>query len=650
MALDNFRTQKIIWDKANKKIFETIEANSGDSSGRKLVVQVINQETTENLSGTTLSLGWKSRNGAKGLDAFDVVDASKGIFEIYYTTEMLSNIGNIEASLILIDSTSRIESSTFTISVRPSTVDDESVESENSFTALTEALVKVNDFDAQLAQTELQLDNRINIVDAKKIDKNRGGVTSADLSQEVKEQITGGSVAVVGENAVNTINLMDQAVTSDKIKDGIITEEKLAFQLKPMRVKVDTPVGFNWSYHPLVDKIYTDGMGNFKVDGFDINQYKISGKAYYVDGAGGSNSNDGLTMNTAFQTIYKAAEMPDVDVIRIKGGRYARNRLIRFPIERDITIESWDETPVEMSTHENLTWTKQNGYANVYKSSRTFGYMAIDTNYKDEHGNYVPYTTVGSVEEVDSTPGSFYTDLETVYVHSIDNRPVDNTILVLLIVQNIKQSGGYSIFLDNIHVLGGNEPVVTAKIDDSIPNIYAKNSRFLYSDRGAGGLSTYGVGNAFLQNCHAAYNAKDGFNYHTSIVESKIIEIDCLGYRNGKLGSGDQDNGSTLHDGMKGIRIGGAYYENVGPNVHDIYTGAQSWNLGLFAGKSKGAHELRNADYYVENNAESWFDSCVSYGSNLSVRTVNGTTTKANIRNTQLFDREQIAAGSIDTY
>ncbi len=152
MALDNFRTQKIIWDRANKKIFETIEANSGDSNGRKLVVQVINQEEIEGLSGTTLSLGWKSRKGAKGLDAFDVVDASEGIFEIYYTTEMLSNIGNIEASLILIDSTSRIESSTFTISVRPSTVDDESVESENSFTALTEALVKVNDFDAQLAQ------------------------------------------------------------------------------------------------------------------------------------------------------------------------------------------------------------------------------------------------------------------------------------------------------------------------------------------------------------------------------------------------------------------------------------------------------------------------------------------------------------------
>ena len=205
MTLDNFRTQKIIWDRANKKIFETIEANSGDSSGRKLVVQVINQEATEVLSGTTLSLGWKSREGAKGLDAFNAIDASKGIFEIYYTTEMLSNIGNIEASLILINSTSRIESSTFTISVRPSTVDDESVESENSFTALTEALVKVNSFDARLAQKADKDEVRLNTY--------QKPINVSEMDTETKELFTGGAVAVVGENAVGNENLKPMSVS-----------------------------------------------------------------------------------------------------------------------------------------------------------------------------------------------------------------------------------------------------------------------------------------------------------------------------------------------------------------------------------------------------------------------------------------------------
>ena len=48
---------------------------------------------------------------------------------------------------------------------------------------------------------------------------NKGEVTMSDLTQEVKEALTGGSVAVVGVDAVGTEN----------IKDGAVTIEKLAF-------------------------------------------------------------------------------------------------------------------------------------------------------------------------------------------------------------------------------------------------------------------------------------------------------------------------------------------------------------------------------------------------------------------------------------
>ena len=48
---------------------------------------------------------------------------------------------------------------------------------------------------------------------------NKGEVTMSDLTQEVKEALTGGSVAVVGVNSVGTEN----------IKDGAVTIEKLAF-------------------------------------------------------------------------------------------------------------------------------------------------------------------------------------------------------------------------------------------------------------------------------------------------------------------------------------------------------------------------------------------------------------------------------------
>lgn len=234
MALDNFRSKKIIWDRANKKIFETIEANSGDSNGRKLVVQVINQEVSENLSGTTLSLGWKSRNGAKGLDAFNVVDASKGIFEIYYTTEMLSNIGNLEASLILIDTTGRIESSTFTITVRPSTVDDDSIKSENSFTTLTEALVKVNKVNTQLAQIDGRIDNLMALPDGSTTNDARledikigvDGITYDSPSTAVRSQVTNGY-------NLNRKNPISDDLTSSKLH-GVYYKYNANFNSTPL--------------------------------------------------------------------------------------------------------------------------------------------------------------------------------------------------------------------------------------------------------------------------------------------------------------------------------------------------------------------------------------------------------------------------------
>ena len=51
-----------------------------------------------------------------------------------------------------------------------------------------------------------------------KIDK--GEVTMSDLTQEVKEALTGGAVAVVGKNAVGTENIKDASVTTAKLDNS----------------------------------------------------------------------------------------------------------------------------------------------------------------------------------------------------------------------------------------------------------------------------------------------------------------------------------------------------------------------------------------------------------------------------------------------
>ena len=45
----------------------------------------------------------------------------------------------------------------------------------------------------------------------------KGQVTMSDLSQEIKEAFTGGAVAVVGVDAVDTVNVKNGAITIEKI-------------------------------------------------------------------------------------------------------------------------------------------------------------------------------------------------------------------------------------------------------------------------------------------------------------------------------------------------------------------------------------------------------------------------------------------------
>ena len=160
-VLDQFRAQKIEWNRANNQIYDRVEANSGDSNGRTLFVQILNGGMVEDLTGAVLSLAW-NKGAMQGLEAFDEVNAKKGQFRLFYPTGMLVNHGVLQASLVLVDVTGRIESKPFDIIVHKGTVDDEAVESDNKFTALTTALIRVSqvqaEFDGLYADKSLMMD------------------------------------------------------------------------------------------------------------------------------------------------------------------------------------------------------------------------------------------------------------------------------------------------------------------------------------------------------------------------------------------------------------------------------------------------------------------------------------------------------------
>ena len=188
MTLDNFRTIELIWDKANKSIIKTIKTASSDTTGRYLSVKILDGGQEVDLIGAKLQLYWEHPNfNTTGTDDFEVVN-NFGLFKLTFSKEMLTNVGELNAHLVLTLSDGKITSDGFPIQV---------------FKGADDGVVVPTNGDGLVKQV------------ANKIDK--GNVTLDDLTQEVKLAMTGGSVAVVGEESVDTFNLANQAVTPDKL-------------------------------------------------------------------------------------------------------------------------------------------------------------------------------------------------------------------------------------------------------------------------------------------------------------------------------------------------------------------------------------------------------------------------------------------------
>ena len=166
MVLGNFLIDAdILWDRAGKELYEKPEARAG----RKMRVRVTNRGVVEDLTGYTLNLGWKSKSDETkfGLDAFTVVDATTGIFEIEYTSGMLTNIGTLKCALQLVPAIGNtVESNNFVITVTRSAVDAAAIQSETSFTALASALVEVTGWNARIDAVEADFIQRANDVEA----------------------------------------------------------------------------------------------------------------------------------------------------------------------------------------------------------------------------------------------------------------------------------------------------------------------------------------------------------------------------------------------------------------------------------------------------------------------------------------------------
>jgi hypothetical protein len=391
---------------------------------------------------------------------------------------------------------------------------------------------------------------------------------------------------------------------------------------------IKKPTGFTF---PIPLNIYKNAQGQIILKDFDIESYhtlkKGTGKAYYIDGTNGIDTNDGLTMNTAFKTLGKAYSMADLDILYIAGGEYYRQHNVasQYPA-RNIKLIAYNGAKVYFqdigsSSAGQLTWTSYGG--GVYTTSRGGCVGVFDSKVLDEYNNFTQYVKKTTISDCQATTGTWYTDGTTVYVHTLDgNMPLGDSDIKVVVTSTAKMNPNAT----NTYYFEG----ITFEMSDyalyfaNAGTLLFKNCTFRNGCTN-NGLLIDGANLVICQDCLAYGNHDDGFNY----ANTNFLEINCRGYANGLINpTSNTSNGSTSHNTNKnctGVRINGMYFENHGPNVADVqavgYT-ISTWNIGCVAYNSKVT--TPGYQYDFETTDKQWLDSCVAYGTPTGVVAVGG--------------------------
>lgn len=430
---------------------------------------------------------------------------------------------------------------------------------------------------------------------------------------------------VIPATAVDVIARADISAQDDRIDDIEDAVDTIASSIKNnayITSDAYTPSGFTWTDNPISGKVSDDFRGNVKVD-FDVSAYDPSenGVTYYVDAVNGLDTNDGLTPSTALAKIPTAYAKPDVSCIILKEGVYfAVKNLYQQVIGKSIAIKGEPGKDVYICQTSLTTLSAVAGYSGVYSGTRGNCAGVMDLKNKNTDGDGILYTNASTLEEVQTTEGTWILTNGTIYIHTINGRVPDSDLLLFRSGDNLVAEGSLTLYLENVKVYGGNSPLrATATALSDHLRVFAKDCEFYYSytvDNDA--VMMQGAELSIFQNCKAKYAKKDGFNYHAAQnILPKAIEIGCVGAYNGNTDD-NNDQGSTIHDGGSAIRVNCVYHDNIGSNVADQGEDTEAWMIGCVAYKSL-ATGGQNSNYFTYDDVHHWLQSCVGFGSTTNV-------------------------------
>lgn len=164
MSLENFRKVRIQLHRADEPILHKLVAKEGDYNGRELEVQLTNRYVLENQQDVTLRLYWRHlKHGNQGIENFEAVEVEKGLFKVNYPSSMLS-AGLVQSWIQIQDGNKLITTNNFIITVEGSGFDAQTAIASDDYMALSEALIKINQYQSEIDAIKLNLENQVDAI------------------------------------------------------------------------------------------------------------------------------------------------------------------------------------------------------------------------------------------------------------------------------------------------------------------------------------------------------------------------------------------------------------------------------------------------------------------------------------------------------
>lgn len=417
--------------------------------------------------------------------------------------------------------------------------------------------------------------------------------------------------------SANTQNIgaLQTTVGTQGTKIENVTNEVNDLKLKKLRKKLynnyhlfNFPIALNSFFNNI--KIFeSNDKKNYK---HNITKEKLmlnTSNTFYISKDGDDN-NDGTSWATAWKTLSRLInQVSDNSTVYVGEGIYGRADIpstgMGYNIYKNLNIIGVGKVILTMS--DNLEYTQNPTYPNVYQSVRAGVFKVIDIRGK-ENNVYSEMTKVSSLADCSVTINSYYEDGTNVYINNGEIVNSNNTLVELASSNSVlgiqANTEDNDVYMENITIIGGNAPCLFIKNNggnNTVPTVKCYNCKFLYGGSINNVVDVAGS-KAIFMDCEASFGNKDGFNYYLSNNKPSYgMEINCKASNNG-LTSNNSNNGSTAHAGSQVIRINGSYYNNKGVNVGDIHDNTISLNFNCNAFDSFSTDETYKSDFGALGN------------------------------------------------